>query len=154
MNAAAHQLHAMQVLLKQAKEARDEAARRVADALIWRDNSQQKLQMLHRYRGDYLLRMQAGFSKVATTTPLTQHGAFVDKLEEAIGQQADDAQFRERALDACREQLLQAEKRIRSLEAYIEKQLRALATKEQRREQKAMDEFAAQAARRSVHQHN
>jgi flagellar FliJ protein len=143
-------LYAIQTLLKQAKDRREEAILRVAEALRNRDSSQQKLHMLENYRNDYLSRLQQEFKKIANTTPLTQYGAFVDKLEEAIRQQNDDACFREKTLRLAQEKLMECEKRIRSLELYLEKQIKQLAKIENRREQKLMDEYAAGLARRML----
>lgn len=143
-------LHAIQTLLGQARETREQAVLRVAEALRHRDNSRQKLSMLEHYRSDYLSRLQHEFKKMASTISLTQYGAFVDKLEAAIQQQKEDLSFREKTLRLVQEKLIECEKRIRSLELYLEKQLRQLAQIENRREQKLMDEYAAGLARRML----
>jgi flagellar FliJ protein len=143
-------LHAIQTLLGQARKTREQAVLRVAEALRHRDNSRQKLSMLEHYRSDYLSRLQHEFKKMASTISLTQYGAFVDKLEAAIQQQKEDLGFREKTLRLVQEKLIECEKRIRSLELYLEKQLRQLAQIENRREQKLMDEYAAGLARRML----
>jgi flagellar FliJ protein len=143
-------LHAIQTLLGQARETREQAVLRVAEALRHRDSSRQKLSMLEHYRSDYLSRLQHEFKKMASTISLTQYGAFVDKLEVAIQQQKEDLGFREKTLRLVQEKLIECEKRIRSLELYLEKQLRQLAQIENRREQKLMDEYAAGLARRML----
>lgn len=143
-----NQLYAVQLLLKQAREARNQAAKTMADALTWRDNSQQKFDLLKQYRSDYLTQLENEFGQVAKVSVLNQHSAFVGKLEEAIDQQSRDMEFREQTLENARLRLLEGERRIRSLQLYVERLLRAEALKESRREQKAMDEFAALAASR------
>ena len=143
-----NQLYAVQLLLKQAREARNSAAKTVADALVWRDNSRQKFDMLNQYRSDYLTHLENEFGQVAKVSVLSQHTAFVGKLEEAIDQQTRDMEFREQALESARLRLMDCERRIRSLQLYVERLLRTEALKENRREQKAMDEFAALAASR------
>ncbi len=141
-------LSAVQTLLKQAKEARDQAARGVAEALIFRDSSQQKLAMLEQYRKDYLTRQHQELKKMIGTQPLAQYGAFVEKLEEAIQQQNGDVGFREKTLQLAREKLIACEKRIQSLELYVDQQVRRLRQIENKKEQKLMDEYAAGVARR------
>jgi flagellar FliJ protein len=141
-------LSAVQTLLKQAKEARDQAALGLAEALIFCDSSRQKLVMLEQYRSDYLTRQHQALKKLVGTQPLTQYGAFIEKLEEAIQQQNGDVGFREKALLLAREKLIACEKRIQSLELYVDKQVRRLNQIENKKEQKLMDEYAAGVARR------
>jgi len=143
-------LYAIQTLFKQAKDRREQAILHVAEALRNRESSQKKLYMLEHYRGDYLSRLQQEFKKMLSTIPLTQYGAFVTKLEEAIRQQNDDVCFREKNLRIAQENLIECEKRIRSLEFYLEKQNRLLIQKENKREQKIMDEYASGLTRRTL----
>lgn len=143
-------VQAMEVLIRQAQEARDQLSRQVAQALTQRDASRKKLEMLAHYRGDYLTRLHTGLPTIERTVRLTQHEAFVDKLEEALRQQQGDLEFREKTLASAQAKLLEAEHRIHALEIYVKKQKQRLAIKESRREQKLMDEFAAHAMRRAL----
>ncbi|CAN5125657.1 N/A [soil metagenome] len=138
-----------EILIGQAREQRDRAARQLADAELWRRDSASKHELLVQYRQDYFTRLQSGFSSVDAAPALARFGAFIVKLEEAIAQQLADLRLREQSADAARAHLSVCEKKLRSLEVYVQRQQEALLLKARQREQKDTDEYAARAARRA-----
>jgi flagellar FliJ protein len=141
-------LHAIEALLRMAKESHEQAARRLAEAILHRDTSKNKLHMLQQYLNDYLKRHHQELKKVTTRPALEYSGAFIEKLQEAIKQQNEDCAFRERSLQICRQKLADCQKRIQSLEFYVQKQIRIHRKIENKKEQKLMDEYASSMARR------
>ncbi len=137
-----------EILIAQAREARDRAAKVFADAELWRRDSASKHELLIHYRQDYFARLQSGYSSVDAAPALARFGAFIVKLEEAIGQQAVELRLREQSAESARAQLAGTERRLRSLEVYMQRQADASAKVQRAREQKTTDEYAARAARR------
>jgi flagellar FliJ protein len=142
--------HAIQKLLKLTKEKRDEAARRLTEAMVNYDTSEKKLHMLEQYRDDYLKRQHQELKEIAYTQKLEQYRAFVIKLEQAAEQQKNDLDFRKKTLQITREKFIDYEKRLQSLGLYIQKQASLLSQAESKKEQKLMDEYAAGIAQRAL----
>jgi flagellar FliJ protein len=141
------QLETFGILIEQAREARDLTARGLADAQVWRNDSASKLELLSQYRLDYFARLQSGMAQVDAAPALARFGAFIIKLEEAITQQAADLKLREQSVQAARARMAAAEKKLRSLEVFIDRKQVAAELVERKRDQKTTDEYAARAAR-------
>jgi flagellar FliJ protein len=143
-------LHAIRKLLKLVKEKRDQAARGLTEAMVNHDSSQKKLEMLEHYRADYLKRQHQELKEIDSTQKLAQYGAFVIKLEQAVEQQNNDLNFRKKTLQMAREKFSDYEKRLQSLDLYIQKQECIISQIENKKEQKLMDEYAAGIAQRRL----
>jgi flagellar FliJ protein len=141
------QTETFDILIEKAREARDLCARECADAQVWRNDSASKLELLSQYRLDYFSRLQSGLSHVDAAPALARFGAFIIKLEEAIAQQGADLKLRDQSVAAARARLAQCERKLRSLEVYIDRKNVAAELVEHKRDQKTMDEYAARAAR-------
>ncbi|WP_085316286.1 flagellar export protein FliJ [Derxia lacustris] len=133
-------------LIDRAADERDQAARQLANVSLLRDDSRNKLEMLDGYRRDYLQRMRDGMERVDGPGALATFGAFVAKLEAAIKQQTEDYAFREQAVARARAIVLEAERRLRSLETYVARKEAAVALKAQRQEARNNDEYAQRIA--------
>lgn len=140
---------AFEVLIDNAREAHKEAARVLATAIARRKDSESKHRMLQQYRTDYLGRANQGLPVATNVHRLARIGAFLAKLDEAIAQQGADLALHEETVQRARAQMLEAERKLKSLEVYLERKADAAALIERRRDQKTMDEYAARAAQRT-----
>jgi flagellar FliJ protein len=77
---------------------------------------------------------------------LRHHLQFMGRLEHAIALQATALEGSGQKVDGAQQRLLAAEVRLKSLAKVLEQKQLAAAHLAQRREQKEMDEFAAQSA--------
>jgi flagellar protein FliJ len=136
-------------LIAQARDAHDEAARRLADAATARRDSQSRYDMLMHYRGEYLGRANTGLEQTNSVPGLARVGAFLVKLDEAIKQQSTELALRDQAVVRARTTLMAADRKLKSLEVYVDRKERAAAQVERRREQKTMDEYAQRAVLRA-----
>lgn len=137
-------------LIAQARDAHDEAARKLADAARARHDSQSRYDMLMHYRGEYLGRANTGLEQTNSVPGLARVGAFLVKLDEAIKQQATELALRDQAVVRARTVLMAADRKLKSLEVYVDRKERAAAQVERRREQKTMDEYAQRAVQRAT----
>lgn len=137
-------------LIAQARDAHDEAARQLAEAATARRDSQQRYDMLMHYRGEYLGRANTGLEQTNSVPGLARVGAFLVKLDEAIKQQSNDLAMRDQAVVRARTVLMAADRKLKSLEVYVDRKERAAAQVERRREQKTMDEYAQRAVQRAT----
>jgi len=137
-------------LIGQAREAHDEAARVLAEAIKQKRDSQSRYDMLMHYRGEYLGRANTGLEQTNSVPGLARVGAFLVKLDEAIKQQSNDLAMRDQAVVRARTVLMAADRKLKSLEVYVDRKERAAAQVERRREQKTMDEYAQRAVQRAT----
>ena len=137
-------------LIGQAREAHDEAARVLAEAIKQKRESQSRYDMLMHYRGEYLGRANTGLEQTNSVPGLARVGAFLVKLDEAIKQQSNDLAMRDQAVVRARTVLMAADRKLKSLEVYVDRKERAAAQVERRREQKTMDEYAQRAVQRAT----
>lgn len=141
---------AFEILIANAHDAYDAAARQLADAMVWRKDSLAKRDLLAHYRSDYLNRAHSGLGDAQSVPGLARVGAFLAKLDEAIGQQEADLAMREQTVARARALLAQADRKLKSLEIYVERKERSAAEAERRRDQKSTDEYAQRAAQRTA----
>jgi flagellar FliJ protein len=129
-----------------------ETERRDAAIVEWREAERQvhaareQAESLVVYRGEYRKRWQAQFAQRAHMEILHCYQGFVDRLEHAIGAQqgmVDQASSRE---EAARQRLKHREIKVATVQRLIERRLQAGALREQRREQKTVDEAAQRQA--------
>lgn len=137
-------------LIASAREAHDECARQLADAVRTRRDSQSRHDLLLHYRREYVGRANDGLGQTSSVPGLARVGAFLIKLDEAIKQQAADLAMREQTVVRARALLMAADRKLKSLEVYVERKERAAAEVERRREQKSMDEYAQRAVQRAA----
>ena len=125
-----------------AERCRDERARRLATLVGARNQAQDKLQMLLRYRQDYQVRLAGATREGIDAEGLRNYRTFLAQLERAIDQQTavmSDAQQRVRAEQAA---WSADQRRVDSFEKLGDRCAEGAARDEARRQQKATDEFA------------
>jgi flagellar FliJ protein len=137
---------ALETLIELATSQTDEAAKRLGLAIRACEDTEQKLAMLLQYREEYEARFNANLASGVTAAGYRNFQLFLEKLDTAIaGQQriVDDAKQRiidERSLwQSC-------ERKRMSYDTLATRVQKAEERKENKRDQKLMDEFATRQA--------
>ncbi|WP_338849031.1 flagellar export protein FliJ [Massilia sp. W12] len=136
----------LQTLIELAQQKTDAAVKRLGQATAAVQQAQQKLEMLHSYRDDYVAKMQARGANGISGQAYTNYLAFMQKLDNAIEGQKDVIRLAERRLEAEKKAWQEEEKKRLSYETLHKRALQRAVQKENKRDQRAMDEFAARRA--------
>ena len=129
--------------IKVATGRRDDVAKQVAQVHRTLSFAQNQLAQLQSYAGDTDAKWAGATSRVLSTELIRHHYQFMARLQNAIHLQSDVvAQTREQ-LEQAKHHLLQAEFRIASLSQLLKARQDTLRLREERREQRQSDEFAA-----------
>ncbi len=136
---------ALQLAIEQATRQRDEQARLHAQAQRTLHYAQGQLEQLQSYSSDTDARWVAGKAHNLSVEMVKHHYQFTDRLQNAVHLQQGVIANLERQLAAAHKRLLQAEYRLAGIQQVLKSRLAAQALVQQRREQRATDEFAAQA---------
>jgi flagellar FliJ protein len=138
----------LDLLIHVSTDRRNSAALSLAGSRRQTEEAQRKMDMLSRYRHDYLARMNSGDAAGGTDpVRIANTRAFIDKLEQAIAQQQREIEACESYSNACFHLLNAEEKKLKSLETLRERRTKEAGRAEGRREQKLSDEAGARAAR-------
>ncbi|MBV7486321.1 flagellar export protein FliJ [Bordetella sp. BOR01] len=140
----------LDTLIGLAKESSDEAARVLGRLNAERNHAEQQLSMLQDYRQDYLERLQAAMQSGMSAADCHNYQRFIGTLDDAIGQQTAVLRQADTHLTHGRTHWQQQQRRLNSFDALAERERRALAVQEARREQRASDEFASRMACRQA----
>lgn len=139
---------ALDTLIDLAHRETDDAARRLGEALRADEEARQKLDLLQQYRDDYATRCQASLTQGISATHFVNFQGFMQKLDCAIaGQQKVVVDTQERVAQA-RTAWQRSEQKKMSFVTLADRADQAATRREQQREQKQNDEFAA---RRTLH---
>jgi flagellar FliJ protein len=134
---------ALELAIDQATQQRDAQARRHAQAQRVLENGQGQLSQLQNYANDIDARWIGGQSVNVSVELIKHHYQFMDRLQNALSLQQGVIANLERQRVAAHQQLLQAEYRLAGFKQVLKSRLLALDVVQQRREQRATDEFAA-----------
>jgi flagellar FliJ protein len=140
------QQSALETLIELAQRETDDAAKRLGVALKAVDEGEQKLAMLLGYRDDYALRLDA--AQVAGITPMAYRNfvAFMDKLDIAINGQREVIKHAQHKSATEKAAWQACERKRLSYRTLNERAAAAALHKENKRDQKQMDEHAARQA--------
>lgn len=133
----------LQILIEQASEKAEKAAKSMALTQQKLQQGQDKLNMLQSYRDECENGMHNKASVGLTGQQLRNQLAFVAKIAEAIQQQGREIEFLNSTLIHQRKQWQEALAEQRKFEALVEREKRKQAKLENKRDQKMNDEFAA-----------
>jgi flagellar FliJ protein len=138
----------LDLVIRVATDCRNVAARALAGSRNQANEAQRKLEMLARYRDDYVGRLNGG-PEGGNTDPVRMANtrAFIHKLEQAIVQQQGEVDTRESVAEGCFHKMTAKGKHLRSLETLRDRRDHEAARVASRQEQKRTDEFGARAAR-------
>lgn len=140
-------LKAFDTLIELSQTKSDNAAARLGQAMAKLSESEQKSGMLRGYRDDYLSRLDNAALRGANAADLANFRAFIAKLDEAVTQQCNDENFWREQCDRARAEWQAEQKQLMSFTTIATRRRNELARAQDRRDQKAMDEFAARASR-------
>ncbi|HKT30477.1 flagellar export protein FliJ [Dyella sp.] len=125
----------LQPAVDQAQRRQKDALQRLADHQQKLAHAEQQLEELQRYRRDYSL-SDGGL----TVSALLNRQQFVDRIDQAIVQQAKLVERLQRQLEGARERWLQAHARENALDTVVERLRKQESQREQRLEQAEVDE--------------
>ena len=142
----------LDVLINLTQDRLDEAGRLLADLNSQLHQAQGQLGTLDDYRTDYTRRLQATTASGVTASNYHNFRQFIATLDDAISQQNRVIAQIDTRLEAGRRLWHEEKQRLSSYETLKARQLRLYQYHEQRREQLATDEAAAnQYRRRQTH---
>lgn len=134
---------ALDTLIELAAAETDAAAKQLGRAVRAKDDAEQKLAMLVQYRDDYAARLQSGLGSGLTATALRNFQVFIGKLDDAIAGQRELVRSAERRIETDRNAWQQSERKRLSYGTLANRAQQAALHKENKRDQKQMDEHAA-----------
>lgn len=130
---------------------REQVAKGLLHVLRTHTFAQDQMAQLESYAAETEARWAAA-AQISTTPELMRHHyQFMDRLQHAIGLQIGVLESTARNVELAKRLLLEAEFRLASLKQVLKKKQTDLRFLQTRREQKQMDEFAAQRSQRSAH---
>ena len=134
---------ALELAIEQATKQRDEQARRHAQAQRALEYGQGQLGQLQNYANDTDARWIGGQSVNLSVELIKHHYQFMERLQNAVGMQQGVIGNLERQRTYAHQQLLQAEYRLAGFKQVLKTRRASLDVVQQRRDQRATDEFAA-----------
>lgn len=137
----------LDTLIGLARESTDDAARRLGQLQGARQHAAQQLGMLQDYRQDYLEKLQQAMQGGMPAADCYNYQRFIATLDEAIHQQMLVVGRADEQLEGGKVKWREEKRRLNSFDALLVRQERAEAVVENRREQRANDEFAARLMR-------
>jgi flagellar FliJ protein len=134
---------ALALAIEQATQQRDTQARQHAQAQKTLQFAQGQLQQLQSYASDTDARWTGGQAFQLSVELIRHHYQFMDRLQHAASQQQGVIAKLERQLAGAHQLLLQAEYRLAGFKQVLKGRRAEQQVLQQRREQRATDEFAA-----------
>lgn len=139
-------LPSLKLAIELATRQRDQAAVALAQVERGHAFAVDQMMQLQSYGAETESRWTSAAQRGVGPELLRHHLQFMGRLDHAITLQGTALDTSSQKVEGARQQLLGAERRLRSLSKVLEQRLAAEAKLSNRREQKAMDEFAAQRA--------
>ena len=133
---------ALETLIELATTQSDEAAKRLGQAIKACEDTEQKLALLLQYRDEYSARFQAGMARGISATGYRNFQLFIEKLDTGItGQQQIVLEAKQRMNDE-RSAWQASERKRMSYDTLAARAEKVQLQKENKRDQKLMDEHA------------
>jgi flagellar FliJ protein len=133
----------LQPLIKLARHQNDTAILKLGQLHKQQHNAQGKLDMLMQYRRDYQARLQAATQQGIDPSELRNFQAFIDKLDEAIGQQLKKVRNSDELTQAGRNQFNTTQRKLKSFDTLQQRHEEVQKHIEKKSEQAAMDEHTS-----------
>lgn len=134
----------LNTLLEIAERERDEAAAALSQAEQAVRAQRQQWEQLSTYHAEYAARSPAAGGRAAPMDLLRCHGAFMERLQQALGHQQRVLDQAEHTVQQQRLQLLERETRLAAVRKLQERRAAAATQGAQRLEQRRADEAALQ----------
>lgn len=125
-----------------AESRRDGTGRALAALAAQRDGAQSKLAMLVEYRRDYEARLARASQEGIDAERLRNYRRFLAQLDAAIEQQADQMVDAQERVDDAQQKWRGEQREVKSFDTLGQREARAQAKRENRREQQLQDEYA------------
>jgi flagellar FliJ protein len=132
---------------------RDQAMAQLKKTLQAQAFAQSQMDQLQQYSQETELRWMQNAQKSTTPELMHHHYQFMERLNQAIALQDGVLVNTGQRVDAAKQVVLQTEFRLASLKQVLASRQADMAKALERREQKQMDEFAAQQTQRQVRLH-
>jgi flagellar protein FliJ len=139
-------ISALDTLIELATSETDEAAKRLGVAIRACEDTEQKLTLLLQYRDDYEARFRNGLTAGISATGYRNFQLFLDKLDSAISGQQQIVDAAKRKIESERGVWQHSERKRMSFDTLATRAEKEEQRKENKRDQKLMDEFANRAA--------
>jgi len=140
----------LQPILDLAEREAEKSALRLGTLTAQASQLELKLQLLQRYRGEYLERFRTALRDNPNNLPFGNFHEFMDKLDTAIlQQQATVEQAREQVAAGQREHL-DRRRRVKAFGTLAERHQSTAQLQEHRAEQRALDELTSQRGSRKA----
>ena len=133
---------ALSLLIEQAQERVDEAARILAKHISQRKASQDKLQMLQTYRQEYQQRLEGSAREGVAPHELLNFRDFIAKLDTAITQQENEVGYWDETVQASQQNWLGEQRKLKSYDVLDKRRVSQAQDKENKLQQKQNDEFS------------
>jgi flagellar FliJ protein len=137
------QFRALELAIEQATQQRDAQARKHAQAQRTLQHAQGQLSQLENYSNDTDARWIGGHAVNLSVELIKHHYQFMDRLQNAVSLQVGVISNLEQQVTLAHQTLLQAEFRLAGFKQVLKGRRLAMNGVQQRREQRATDEFAA-----------
>jgi flagellar FliJ protein len=135
-------LHGLQLLLRHEQEQRDQAAARLGQAEAHAQRAREQAERLLAYRADYEARWSGQFRQRASIEIVHCYRSFMQRIDQALAQQARAVESAEARRGQARVLLLGHEQRCAAVGRLLERRDAELQQQVRRREQKHGDELA------------
>lgn len=136
---------ALQTIIEIAEKASDEAAKSLGKAVKVHEEAEKQMALLKQYREDYVKRLEDSGRKGFNIAMYTNFQAFIRKLDDAVDGQNKviiDAAYR---VEKARSYWQACEQKRLSFNTLNERSIAKAIKKENKRDQKQTDEYAARA---------
>lgn len=137
-------LKQLQLLVQVQKEKEHKLQANFVQAQQFLQTCIERYQGLADYRTDYIRQTQLRGQQGLASRQFNQYLSFVTKLDQALEQQNLQIQQAQRVVDMRRSAWLTMQKRRKAIELLIDKELTAVQQRQNRQEQKMLDEIAMQ----------
>lgn len=142
MNTSAPYLDGLRVLQEREQAERDEAAGRLATAREEAAHAQEQAEQLLRYRDEYGQRWSSQFKQGAPAELVQCYRTFLERLDQAVAQQASLARHAEDRLEVQRLHAQGCEQRLAAVKKLIARRETTWAQAQDRAQQRLGDEIA------------
>jgi flagellar FliJ protein len=136
----------LQPLMKLAQHQNDSATRRLGQLNNQQRSVQQNLDILLEYRKDYQSRLQEATRKGMSPADLRNFQQFIDKLDEAIGQQLKLVEQSKASTQAGRNEFDITQRKLKSFDMLQQRHIEEQKKVAEKSEQKMLDEHTGRMA--------
>ena len=136
----------LELVLERETQQRDQVRNQWQLAQAKRDKLQAQRQQFEDYRLDYQRRWHVDFRQHSPLEVHTHFRQFMGRVDEVMAQLNHQISVAEGTLERCRLALVEAERRVASLEKLLDLRRREVLERQRRRDQKQQDELAQRLA--------